>query len=289
MDKPIDLHNRIALITGATDGIGKITAEALAQMGAQVVITGRNPQKAEAVAKELSQASGRQVDFLTGDLSSQDEVRGLVDEFKTRYDHLDILVNNAGAVFMKRRASADGLEMTFALNHLGYFLLTLLLLDRLTAGSRARIVNVSSAAHMGGTIHFDDLQGERGYSGWKAYSQSKLANILFTYELARRLEGSRVTANVLHPGFVATNFGKSNGGLFRPLFGLAQFAAITPVEGAATSIYLASSPEVEGISGKYFDRKQPVKSSPASYDAAAARKLWEISLQLTHLPEMMRI
>ncbi|HMN62814.1 MAG TPA: SDR family oxidoreductase [Anaerolinea sp.] len=289
MDKPIDLNNRIALITGATDGIGKITAEALVHMGAQVIITGRNPQKTEAVAKELSQAGNRPVDFLTGDLSSQEEVRKLADEFKTRYGHLDILVNNAGAVFMKRQISADGLEMTFALNHLGYFLLTLLLLDRLSAGSRARIVNVSSAAHMGGTIHFDDLQGERGYSGWKAYSQSKLANILFTYELARRLEGSRVTANALHPGFVATNFGKSNGGLFRPLFGLFQVAAITPVEGAATSIYLASSPEVEGVSGKYFDRMQPVKSSSASYDAAAARKLWEISLQLAHLPEMMRI
>ena len=290
MDSQIDLKNRTVLITGATGGIGKITAEELARMGAHVVITGRDPQKTETVTRGLREASGNsQVDFLCADLSSQAEVRRLADEYKSRYDRLDILVNNAGAVYMKRQVSADGLEMTFALNHLGYFLLTLLLLDTIRASQPARIINVASAAHTGARINFEDLQGERSYTGWKAYSQSKLANVLFTYELARRLEGTRVTVNALHPGFVATNFGKSNGGVFGPLFRLAQFAAISPAEGAETSTYLASSPEVDGVTGEYFDRKKAVKSSQASYDANAARRLWDASLQLAQLPEMMRV
>jgi NAD(P)-dependent dehydrogenase (short-subunit alcohol dehydrogenase family) len=177
----------------------------------------------------------------------------------------------------------DGLEMTFALNHLSYFLLTNMLLDILKASAPARIVNVSSGANFGGRIQFDDLQLKKGYSGFRAYSQSKLMNVLFTYELARRLEGSDVTANALHPGFVATNFGRSNGGLFNWIFRLVMVGALTPEKGAETSIYLASSPEVEGISGKYFDNKKAVHSASASYDQDTARRLWEISLALTGL------
>ena len=290
MDSTIDMQNRIVFITGATNGIGKITAEALARMGAHVVISGRDPRRTEAVALDLRAASGNpQVDYLCADLSSQAEVRKLADEYKSRYDRLDVLVNNAGAVFMSRQVSTDGLEMTFALNHLGYFLLAMLLLDTISASHPARIINVSSGAHTSGRINFEDLQGEHGFNGWSAYSQSKLANVLFSYELARRLEGKNVAVNALHPGFVATNFGKSNGGVFRPLFGLAHFAALSPAEGAETSIYLASSSEVDGVTGKYFERKKAVKSSTASYDANTARRLWDASLQLTHLPEMMRV
>ena len=285
-----NLSGKIVLVTGATDGIGLYTAEALAAIGARVILVGRNPQKTEQAARAIGEKTANPaVDFLVADLSSQKEIRRLADEFRNRYDHLHVLVNNAGAIFMKRQLSVDGIEMTFALNHLAYFLLTLLLIDPISAGAPARIINVSSGAHYGGRLDFNDLQNERAYNSWKAYSQSKLANIYFTYELARRLEGKAVTANVLHPGFVATNFGKSNGGVFRPLFGLSHLGAISPIEGAQTSIYLASSPEVEGVTGKYFERKQALRSSDVSYDANAARRLWDASLQLTGLPETMRI
>ena len=285
-----NLSGKIVLVTGATDGIGLYTAEALAGMGATVILAGRNPQKTEQAARAISEKTENPtVDFLVADLSSQKEVRRLADEFRNRYDRLNVLVNNAGAMFIKRQLSVDGIEMTFALNHLAYFLLTLLLLDPITAGASARIINVSSGAHYGGKLDFDDLQNERAYNSWKAYSQSKLSNIYFTYELARRLEGKAITVNALHPGFVATNFGKSNGGVFRPIFGLAHLGAISPIQGAQTSIYLASSPEVEGVTGKYFERKQALRSSEVSYDASAARRLWDASLQLTGLPETMRI
>jgi len=285
-----NLSGKTVLVTGATDGIGLYTAEALAGMGATVILAGRNPQKTEQAARAISEKTANpNVDFLVADLSSQKEVRRLADEFRNRYNRLNVLVNNAGAVFMKRQLSVDGIEMTFALNHLAYFLLTLLLIDPITAGAPARIINVSSGAHYGGRLDFNDLQNERAYNSWKAYSQSKLANIYFTYELARRLEGKAITVNALHPGFVATNFGKSNGGVFRPIFGLAHLGAISPIQGAQTSIYLASSPEVEGVTGKYFDRKKAMRSSEVSYDAGAARRLWDASLQLTGLPETMRI
>jgi NAD(P)-dependent dehydrogenase (short-subunit alcohol dehydrogenase family) len=212
----------------------------------------------------------------------QAEVRKLADAFRERYQRLDVLVNNAGAIFMSRQVSRDGLEMTFALNHLGYFLLTNLLLDLLIASAPARVVNVSSGAHLGGKINFADLQLERSYTGFGAYSQSKLANVLFTYELARRLQGTGVTVNALHPGFVATNFGRSNGGLFDPLFRLIQrFGALTPEKGAETTVYLAVSPEVEGVTGKYFANCKPAASSALSNDETTARRLWEVSEQLT--------
>lgn len=290
MSQQPDLTGKTILITGATDGIGRQTAQGLAAMRARVVICGRNPQKTEQTALEIRRAtSNPDVEYLVADLSTQSEVRRLAAEFRARHDRLHVLVNNAGAIFMQRRLSADGIEMTFALNHLAYFLLTLLLLDSLEAAAPARIINVSSGAHFGARIDFNDLQYERAYNGMAAYSRSKLANLYFTYELARRLEGRRISVNALHPGFVATHFGKSNGGIFRPVFGLAHLGAIGPEEGAQTSLYLASSPEVEGVTGKYFYRRREQRSSDESYDAQAARRLWDASLQLTGLPEMLRL
>ena len=203
-----------------------------------------------------------------------------------KYPRLDVLVNNAGGFFMAREESVDGIEMTWALNHLNYFLLTTLLLDHIKASAPARIICVSSDAHTGTSIRFDDPQFKKGYSGFGVYGHSKLANILFTYELARRLEGTRVTANALHPGFVATGFGHNNGGLVRLGMRVVQrFGARTPEKGAETSVYLASSPEVEGVTGKYFVDKHPVQSSPESYDRTAAARLWELSEQMTRLPQ----
>ncbi len=286
-----DLAGKTILITGATDGIGKETARQLAAYGAHILITGRNHQKAEATVQELRQFTGNpHIDFLIADLSSQRQVWSLAETVKAKTSSLYVLINNAGAIFMQRQVSEDGIEMTFALNHLGYFSLTLLLLDVLKASAPARIINVSSVAHRGARLDFEDLQNQRSYQGWRVYSQSKLANLLFTYELARRLEGSGITVNALHPGFVATRFGRSNGGIFDPLFRLFQFAAISPEEGARTSVYLAASPEVEGVSGKYFEKCKAVPSSPESYDIASAQRLWEISLQMTGLkePEFLR-
>lgn len=280
MKPSLPLENKTVLVTGATDGIGRVTAETLSAMGAQVVIVSRNPEKTRQTAAAIQAKTGRAVEWIAADLSNRDGVRSAAQAFLERHDRLHVLINNAGAVFMKRALSADGYEMTFALNHLAYFQLTHLLLDTLKASAPARIVNVSSAAHVGGSLDLDDLQTEKGFSGWKAYSRSKLANIYFTYELARRLEGTGVTANCLHPGFVATNFGRSNGGLFTPIFRLFQMGAISPEEGAQTSIYLASSPEVEGVTGKYFDKKKAVPSSPISNDPLIATRLWEASQAL---------
>jgi retinol dehydrogenase-12 len=282
------INGKTVLITGATDGIGKVTARELARQGAQVVIVGRNPEKTAQVAEELRQVSGNpRVDYLIADLASQASIRLMVSAFRQRYDHLHVLINNAGAYFTRREVSPDGLEMTFALNHLGYFLPTLLLLDVLRASAPARIINVSSAAHVGARLNFDDLQNERGYNGWRAYAQSKLANLYFTYELARRLEGTEVTVNALHPGFVASRFAHNNHDPIAWSFRLAQrLFAISPEEGAQTSIYLATADEVAGVSGRYFVRKRAVSSSPISYDRAAAQKLWEISLRLCSLAEV---
>ncbi len=281
-----DMHGKVCLITGGTDGIGRVTAEALAQAGANLTIVARNPQKTAAVVKEIQEKTGNQeVAYLLGDLSVQSEVRRVAEEFRQQHDQLHVLINNAGAMFINHQVSRDGIEMTFALNHLAYFLLTNLLLDLLISSAPARIINVSSGAHIGGKISFEDLRNPSSYSGWRAYSQSKLANILFTYELARRLQGTGVSVNTLHPGFVATNFGRSNGGFFDPLFRLAQVFAISPEKGAQTSIYLATSTEVEGITGKYFSKQKPVASSNASYNEETARKLWDASLELTGIKE----
>jgi retinol dehydrogenase 12 len=283
-DQP-DLSGKIILVTGATEGIGRVTAERLAGMGARLTILSRNPAKIAQTAAEIRQSTGAEVDTIVADLSVQAQVRAAAQEFLANHDRLDVLINNAGAVFTSRKVSQDGYEMTFALNHLGYFLLTLQLLDKLKASAPARIVNVSSDAHQGASLDFSDLQAEKSYSAFGAYGRSKLANIYFTYELARRLEGSGVTVNCLHPGFVATNFGRSNGGIFQPIFRLAQLFALSQEQGAQTSIYLASSPEVAGVSGKYFDRKKAVASSRISYDRPAAERLWAASLEMTGLPE----
>ncbi len=279
------LEGKEIVITGATDGIGKVTARDLAKMGASVTIVARDATKAQGVIKELRTAAGHdRIGFVRADLSSQKSIRGAAETIKGRLKRIDVLVNNAGAMFSKRELTEDGIERTFALNHLGYFLFTNLLLDQLKASAPSRIVNVASAAHVGAKIDMGDLQGTKSYSGWRAYQQSKLENLYFTYELARRLTGTNVTVNALHPGFVASRFGNNNGGLARALFGVAKtFFAISEVSGARTSVYLASSPDVEGVTGKYFDSRKEVRSSAASYDEQKARELWRASEKLVGL------
>ena len=280
------MQGKICLITGGTNGIGKSTAQELARMGAMVVIVGRNAQKTSQVVEEIRATSGNNnVDSLLADLSSQQQVRRLANEFKSKYSHLHVLLNNAGAVFMRHQLSVDGIEMTFAVNHLAYFLLTNLLLEPIKASSPARIINVSSNVHASGKIEFDNLQGERDYSP-KAYDNSKLANILFTMELARRLEGTGVTVNALYPGFVATGFAKNNGKVIAALVSIfAPLVARSPAKGAETSIYLASSPSVEGITGKYFYDSRVVPAAPQATDRAVARKLWDVSAKTVHLAD----
>ena len=279
-----NMQGKTVLVTGATNGIGKVTATELAKMGAQVVIIGRSAARVDATLNEIRAKSGgkAQVSALVGDLSLMSEVRRLAAEFRQQHSRLDVLVNNAGGVFSERKVTAEGLEWTFALNHMSYFLLTNLLLDLLKASAPSRIVSVSSGAHTMGKLNFDDLQNEQNYNmgGFRAYSQSKMMNIQFTYALARRLAGSGVTANVLHPGAVATGFGMNNSSLMMRLFGLFRPFMLTPEKGADTMIYLASSPEVEGVSGQYFDRRKSIQSVAYSYDEAAQERLWEMSEQI---------
>ena len=278
---PSSMQGKTVIVTGSTNGIGYVAARELARKGAQMVLVSRSAEKcAQSVEKIKKETGNTQVEFIAADLSTNAGVQETAHEFKKRHTRLDVLLNNAGAMFMSRQVSSDGVEMTIALNHLNYFHLTILLLDVLKASGQARIVNVSSDAHRGGKINFDDIQFKKGFSGFKAYSQSKLANVLFTYEMARKLEGTKVTANALHPGFVDTGFGKNNGGLIKFAMGLLKPMQRKAVEGAQTSIYLASSPEVEGVSGKYFSDSKAVASDPASYDQAAAEKLWQLSLEM---------
>ncbi|MFN8597334.1 MAG: SDR family oxidoreductase [Anaerolineae bacterium] len=277
-----DMQGKIVLVTGATNGIGYEAAKALAARGATIIGVGRNPQKCADTADQIKASTGNSwIEFLVADLSRQSEVRRVAAEFKRKYDRLDVLLNNAGAYFANRETNADGQEMTWALNHLNYFVLTDQLLDVLKASAPARIVNVSSDAHrMTRGINFADPEFKQSYSGWGAYGHSKLANVMFTYELARRLEGTKVTANVLHPGFVATGFGHNNGGLMRTGMNLLQkIVAKRPEQGAATSVYLAASPAVDGINGQYFADSKATKSNEASYDVAAQQRLWTLSEQ----------
>ena len=280
------MGEKVCLITGATSGIGRATAMGLASMGASVVMVGRDRGRGEAALGEVEgKSANASVDLMLADLSSQEDIRRLADEFKEAYPRLDVLINNAGVIRSERVTTADGLETTFAVNHLAHFLLTNLLLDVLKASAPSRIVNVASGEQRNGTIDFDDLQGEKEYKTAKAYGQSKLANVLFTYELARRLEGTGVSANCLHPGAgVRTNLGSGVSGVFgftvRALTPLMK----SPEKGAETSIYLASSPEVEGLSGGYFVKKAEARSSDASYDERLARRLWEASADLTNVP-----
>ena len=276
---------KTVLVTGATGGIGKATAVGLARLGARVGITGRDIARAEAAAADIRATSNNAaVDAFAADLSSQTEVRRLAREVLDLYPRLDVLVNNVGGFWTHRHVTADGLEHTFALNHLAPFLLTKLLLDRLKASAPARIVTVSSGAHTAGRIDFDDLQAERKYSGQRAYNASKLANVMFTYELARRLQGSGVTATVLHPGVVSTAFGaEDQAAFFTILSPLIRPFMKTTAQGAATSIYLASSAQVEGLTGQYFANSKPKNSSKSSYDDDASRHLWQVSANLVGL------
>ncbi len=274
------MKNKTVLITGGSDGIGKETAKRLAEMNANIVIVGRNPAKTKAAAQEIQQETGASVDVLIADLSDLNQVKRLAGEVRSQYPQLNILINNAGAIFLSRGETVDGYERTFALNHLSYFLLTDLLLDTLKKNTPARIINVASGVHYSGVIYFDDLMFTKRYRFRKAYSQSKLANVMFTYALALRLEGIGVTVNSLHPGFVRSNFASGNGRLAKIIRPIAFRSAISVEQGAETTIYLASSDEVEGISGKYYTLLKEQRSSDLSYDEEAQEKLWEMSEDL---------
>jgi retinol dehydrogenase-14 len=275
---------KTVLITGATSGIGRATALGLAKMGADLAIIGRDRVRTEDAAREIRASGGGRVDLFIADLSSQSEVRKLAEELLQSLARIHALINNAGGYFDTRHVTVDGLERTFALNHLAPFLLTSLLLEKLKQSASARVVTVSSNAHATGRIDFSDLQGERSYSGARAYSQSKLANVLFSYELARRLKGTSVTANALHPGVVSTSFGAEDPATVQRIFipFLRRFMK-SPAHGAATSIHLASAPELEQVTGRYFANSHPKKSSGQSYDKATAARLWQLSADLVGL------
>lgn len=284
------MHGSTVLVTGGTGGIGLATATGLAGLDARVGIVGRSATRGEAAADEIRRlVPSAEVDVFEADLSVQSEVRRLAREVERAYPRLDVLVNNAGGYWAHRHVTADGLERTFAVNHLAPFLLTHELRDLLVARAPARVVTVSSGAQAMGRIDLDDLQGERSYNGQRAYNQSKLANVLFTYELARRLDGTGVTATVLHPGVVRTAFGREDPNRSQRLMGqLVRPFMKTPEQGAVTSVYLASSPEVEGVTGVYFANRRPRRSSKASYDRELARRLWEVSAELTRVSEVRR-
>ena len=276
-------EGKVCLITGGSDGIGYAAALELARMGATVAIAGRNAVKTEAAAASIRRETGNpSVSFLLADLSSQREVRRLASEVKDRVPRLDVLLNNAGAIFLSRQTSVDGIEMTFALNHLGYFLLTTLLQELLVESTPARIVNVSSSSHYSaGNFQLEDLP-RLGYGrSYQAYGRSKLCNVLFTYELARRLEGSGVTVNALHPGLVRTSIARNNGILGRVANLFIGVRGVDAAKGAETLVYLASSPDVETVTGKFFIDCRAVPSSPLSYDVNLAAGLWDLSERLT--------
>jgi len=275
------MKGKTCVVTGTTAGIGKETAVALAAAGARVALVCRTRDTGERALAEIRQRSGGDVVLFVADLGSQRAVRALAARLTAALPRVDVLVNNAGLILDRRVLTEDGLETTFAVNHIGYFLLSRLLEPKLCASAPARIVNVASGAHRGATLRFDDLMGARAYDGWKAYAQSKLANIVFTYELARRLAGTGVTANCLHPGAVATNFANAGPALIRLAVRIGRPLMKSPPRGAATSIYLASSPEVAGVSGKYFVNQREARSSRESYDPEVAARLWKVSEELT--------
>lgn len=278
------MRGKVVMVTGATNGIGKETARELARMGATTIIVGRNPQKGRAVVSELQRDTGNpDIELMIADLSLQADIHPLAAQFKAKYDRLDVLVNNAGTMYQQREVTSEGIEQTWALNHLGYFLLTHLLLDTLKKSAPARIINVSSAGHYVGTIDFDDLYAQDSYQSFRQYNATKLANVLFTTELACQLLGTGVTVNAAHPGVIPTSFGMKDSLGSKLLMLLLSPISKTPQEGALTTLYLATSPEVEGVSGQYFDNCRPKAPSKAAQDEALARKLWEVSLQQVNL------
>jgi NAD(P)-dependent dehydrogenase (short-subunit alcohol dehydrogenase family) len=279
-----DMSGRVCVVTGATRGIGRATAERLAELGATLVLVCRRLEEGEGVASEIASAhGGRPALVVPGDLSSQRSVRDAADLIRAAHGQVHVLVNNAGLIPRQRETTVDGLEMQFAVNHLAYFLLTNLLLDRLVDGAPSRVVNVTSGAHQGGRLDFSDLQSERRYDPVRVYGRTKLANVLFTYELARRLANTGVTANCLHPGVVATKLMADYMNV--PLVGgaIARTFGGSPEKGAETSAYLAASREVEGVTGRYFVGQRETRSSPASYDVTLQQRLWEESTRLTAL------
>lgn len=283
------LKGQVCLITGSTSGIGKATAIELAMLGATVVVVGRDHEKCVGTVEQIIHKTGnKSVEFLTADLSSQNEIRSLVERFQSRYSSLDILINNAGTIAWTRQVSPDGIEITFALNHLAYHLLTNLLLEILIKSAPSRVINVSSAVHSGALIDFKDLENSMKYNGMKAYGRSKLANLMFTYSLARRLQNTGVTVNALHPGLVATNL-PSNGNMpfkwvLAPLLRFALSLAGKPTkQGSETIVYLSSSPKLTNITGKYFVDSVEMLSSDASLDMQSADLLWDLSNKLTGL------
>lgn len=279
------MRSRVVLLTGGTSGIGAAAAHSLACQGATLVIVGRDPRRCTRTVRRIRRACGHdRVHALVGDLSRQSDVRRIAAEFRSRFSTLDVLVNNAGALFARRVASADGLEKTFALNHLAYFLLTLLLADLLAAAPEGRVIVVASHAHEGVVLDFDDLQCERRYDRLTAYGRSKLANMLFAAELARRFHGTRVTVNAMTPGSVATRLGSNNGWLkahIRNCVYRARGSMISPAEGAATLVYLATSPEVRGFTGRYYRKGKAIQPAPAALEGTAAARLWAVSEELT--------
>ena len=278
------MKDKTVLITGANAGIGLTTSVGLAKLGARVLMVSRDEgrgRKAQTLVKEKS--GNGNVHLLLAELSDQDSIRKLARVVKEGFGELNVLLNNAAVIRRRREVTGDGFETQFAVNHLAYFLLTGLLLDLLKANSPARIVNVSSQVHAGAVIDFEDLHSERDYTRTKVYGRTKLANILLTYELSRRLEGTGVTANCLHPGIVATNLLADAGGLPRKLKAVTRIISVDAESGARTSVHLASSEEVEGVSGRYFVRERAVESSSESYDESVARRLWDVSCQMTGL------
>ena len=275
------LQGKICLVTGSTSGIGKVTARELANRGATVVLVSRSRAKGEATQAAIKQATGNQdVELLVADLSVLEDVRRLATEFQQTHSHLHLLVNNAGGAYPRRTLTSDGFEATLAVNYLAPFLLTELLLDILKASAPARIVNVSSATHANVSIEFDNLQGEKKYANLRNYSQAKLALLLWTYELARRLEGTGVSVNALHPGVTASNFADGMNGPAAWMMKLGKPFLLTVEQGAQTTLYLATSSQVEGVTGKYFVKSQEKQSSSRSYDQTVGLRLWEVTEQL---------
>jgi len=272
------MNGKVVVITGGTSGIGQVAAEKLAAMGARIVLVARDQQRGQATLRRLAGPAAHSIHY--ADLSLLAEMKRVAAEIAAAEPRIDVLINNAGAMFNSRQLTADGLERTFAVNHMAYYVVTQGLRERLIASAPARIVSTSSDAHKGAKLDFNDLQSANGYSGFSVYGRSKLCNILFTRELARQLEGTNVTANCLHPGFVATRFGDQSGGLLAPAMGFAKLFAISPEKGADTIVYLASSEAVDKVTGQYFYQRRPATPTPEGQDDAAARRLWQETAKL---------